>query len=168
MHFAKSFCIINDVGNGFQVTAKNNMKSPNRFLLWKWTKFPNLIAARGTWISSVPNRLSNDKANRNQTESLYRCLHYLCNQKSWTWKSGGKCFFRYHDDVLIYIYIYIYIFRITGSFMRGIHRSPVISIYKAPMMRIFYVFFIVSLTCCWTNNRVSCALRCHDAKGISL
>ena len=50
----------------------------------------------------------------------------------------------------------------------GIHRSPVDSHHKGPVMHSFNVFFHVSLTTCWTNSGVASDVRHHSAHVMSL
>ena len=53
--------------------------------------------------------------------------------------------------------------------MLEIHRSPVFSTHKGPVMQSFDVFFDVALKKnCWTNIQVVGDLRGHDAHVTSL
>ena len=55
------------------------------------------------------------------------------------------------------------IFRVTGSFVRGIHRSPGNSPHKGPVTRDLDVSLILAKASSWINRRVAGDLRRYDA-----
>ena len=83
-----------------------------------------------------------------------------CRRNEDVYRNSEKKFLclRKHDNIMIWIRFPQY-----SSLVKGIHGSPEDPPRKAPVIQSFDIYFCISLSKLFQNNRVTGDLRCHNA-----